>query len=206
MRFGMAIDTHKCMGCATCAVACKQANNLPNGVWWNWVRTDGGPTLDTARGTYPDDLYRKFYTVACQHCDNPACVAVCPTGASHKRDEDGLVEITTDECIGCGSCVEACPYDVRTLLEEEPVYSVEFPVGDFDAPKHVVGTMSKCTGCLNRQERGLVPACMELCPGRARYWGDLDDPNSDVSKMIAKREYERLNEEAGTEPNVYFLK
>lgn len=205
MRYGMAIDLTKCMGCHTCAVACKQANNLPNGVWWNKIHTDGGEALDTARGTYPNDLHRAYYPVNCQHCSNPACVEVCPTGASHVL-ENGFVEVNADECIGCASCIEACPYGVRTLYEDALEYSVGFPVGDPDAPDHVVSTVAKCTGCVNRIERDAVPACMDLCPGRARFWGDLDDPESDVSKLIATREYERLLEDAGTEPNVYYLK
>lgn len=205
MRYGMVIDLTMCMGCHTCAVACKQANNLPNGVWWNKVYTDGGEALDTARGTYPNDLHRTYYPVSCQHCSNPACVAVCPTGASYVRD-DGFVAINTEECIGCDSCATACPYGVRTLFSEPIEYSVGFPVGDPDAPVHVATTMGKCTGCANRIERDAVPACMDLCPGRARFWGDFDDPESEVSKLIATREYERLLEDAGTEPNVYYLK
>lgn len=205
MKFGMAIDVKRCIGCHTCAVACKMSNNLPNEVWWNSIRTDGGTTIDTARGTYPNGLERTYYPVNCQHCDNPACVEVCPTGASFKR-EDGIVSINNDECIGCGSCITACPYDVRTLYAGDPSYSVDFPVGDWDAPAHKSGTVGKCTGCANRIDRDEAPACMLLCPARARHWGDLDDPNSDVSKYIASHTVERLLENAGTEPNVYYVR
>ncbi len=205
-RYGFAFDLKACMGCHTCTIACKQANNLPDGVLWNNVKTDGGESLDTSRGTYPTDLTMVNYAVNCQHCDNPACVAVCPTGASYVDEETGIVRITTDECIGCGSCIQACPYDVRRLLETDPVWTVGFPVGDWDAPEHRVGTVGKCMGCYNRIARDEKPACMDLCPGRARWWGDLDDPNSDVSKIIATREYERLLESAGTEPRVFYLK
>ncbi len=204
MKYGFAIDLSMCMGCHTCSVACKQNNNLPNGIWWNFVRTVGGPNKDTAEGTYPNvSMYH--LPVNCQHCDNAACVEVCPTGASHKR-EDGLVLINQEECIGCESCRTACPYDVRTLYPTELLYSVDFAVGDADAPVHVGGIVGKCTGCYHRIDRGEVPACMELCPGRARYWGDLDDPNSDVSKFLASGVVaERLIEEAGTGPNVYYV-
>ena len=205
MRIGLAIDLRSCMGCHTCTVACKQANNLPNGITWNNVLTDGGESKDTARGTYPNALHMVHYAVNCQHCEKPACVEVCPTGASIKR-EDGLVVIDHEACIGCGSCIVACPYDVRTLIEKEPEYSVGFATGDWDAEKHVVNTVTKRTGCAHRVDRGEQPACMELCPGRARYWGDLDDPNSDVSKFLEGKETEQLLADKGTEPNVFFVK
>lgn len=206
MRFGMAIDISTCMGCHTCSVACKMSNNLPNEVWWTNVKTDGGEGMDTARGEYPGSLYRYYHPVSCQHCSKPACVEVCPTGASYVNEENGLVNITTEECIGCGSCITACPYNVRTLYDSELLYSVDFTVGEIDSPAHVEGTVGKCTGCANRLERDLAPACMNLCPGRARYWGDLDDPESDVSTFIKGKEYEKLLEASGTEPNVFYVK
>ena len=110
-----------------------------------------------------------------------------------------------DKCIGCRMCMGACPYSARTFNWEEPAYAVDFPLGDFDAPKHVAGAVEKCTFCANRLARGEEPACMEHCPGRARYWGDLDDPGSDVSRAIAGRPTVRLLEDKGTEPSVYYL-
>ena len=95
---------------------------------------------------------------------------------------------------------------MRVLLEDEPEYVVDFALGDWDAPAHKAHTVEKCTFCAHRIDRGEKPACMELCPGRARYWGDLDDPNSEISKAIASRKWEQLNPEAGTEPSVYYLK
>jgi len=181
------------------------SNNLPNEIWWNRVQTDGGESIDSARGTYPDDLHLWYYPINCQHCSKPGCVDVCPTGATYQRD-DGIVAINAEDCIGCGSCITACPYDVRVLHDKELNYSVDFSVGDYDSPKHVAGTVSKCTGCANRIDRDEIPACMDLCPGRSRYWGDLDDPNSDVSKFLEGKDYELLLEDAGTEPNVYYVK
>ena len=184
---------------------CKSNNNLPAGVLYNHVITEGGDYLDTASGTYPENLTKKHYPVNCQHCSKPACVAVCPTGATYQRD-DGIVAINQDDCIGCGSCITACPYDVRMLIEEEPAYVVDFSLGDWDAPKHVANTVEKCTFCTHRLDRGDKPACMELCPGRARYWGDLDDPNSEINAFLEGKDYERLLEDAGTEPNVFYVK
>lgn len=208
-RLGIAIDTVRCFGCQTCAAACKVANNLPVELVYNTVYTIGGASNDTAAGTYPNDLHMDFMPFQCMHCDNPACVETCPTGASQKR-EDGIVWVDADLCIGCDSCITACPYqaerNVRTHLSADPEYYLDVVVGEFDAPRHVGGTVEKCTFCYNLIDRGEVPACMQCCPGRARYWGDLDDPDSEVSKAIAGREYELLNEEAGTGSNVYYLK
>ena len=92
------------------------------------------------------------------------------------------------------------------LIEEEPAYVVDFSLGDWDAPKHVANTVEKCTFCTHRLDRGDKPACMELCPGRARYWGDLDDPNSEINAFLEGKDYERLLEDAGTEPNVFYVK
>ena len=204
-RYGMAIDLKYCIACHACSLACKSNNNLPNGIWYNTVRTDGGEYMDTARGTYPNDLYRMHYPVSCQHCAKPACVSACPTGATFQRD-NGIVAINKDDCIGCRACIQACPYNVRTLLEDEPEYVVEFPLGDWDAPVHKANTIEKCTFCENRIARGEVPACMELCPARARFWGDLDDPDSEISRLISTRDYELLDEASGTEPRVFYLK
>ena len=204
-RYGFAFDLNACMGCHTCTIACKQANNLPNDIMWNTVKTEGGASFDAVGGTYPNNLVLVNWPVNCQHCDKPACVAVCPTGASYVDDATGIVRIKTEECIGCESCIAACPYDVRTLVKN-PTWSVDFAVGDWDAPKHVAGTVGKCQGCYNRIARGEVPACMELCPGRARWWGDLDDPTSEVSKVIASHTCVTLKPEAGTAPRVFYLK
>ena len=204
MHYGMAIDLQLCFGCTECAVACKSNNNLPNNMWWNRVLTDGGDYPDTAKGTYPQ-VSMAHYPVGCQHGANPACAKVCPVGATWRDEKTGIVVQDVDKCIGCRMCMGACPYSARTFNWEEPAYAVDFPLGDFDAPKHVAGAVEKCTFCANRLARGEEPACMEHCPGRARYWGDLDDPGSDVSRAIAGRPTVRLLEDKGTEPSVYYL-
>ena len=206
MRYGMVIDLTRCAACHTCAVACKQANNLPNSMWWNKILTVGGEGMDTASGTYPNGLELHHIPIACQHCDNPPCVKACPVGATYKRAEDGIVVQDCDRCIGCRMCSVACPYSVRAFNWKKPEYYVDHALGDYDAPKHQNNAVEKCTFCANRIARGEKPACMELCPGRARYWGDLDDPNSEASIALHGRMAIRLLEDRGTEPNVYYLK
>lgn len=203
-RYGMAVDLSRCIGCLTCSVACKVSNNLPKDIWWNVVHTDGGEAYDTSRGTYGGEMTMKWYPTNCMHCTNAACVEVCPTGATAKR-EDGIVTVDASLCIGCESCIKACPYDVRRLIEQEPEYYIEHAVGDVSAPQHVANTVGKCDFCSGRLDRGDVPACMELCPGRARYWGDLDDSESEISKVLEGRTVEILHEEAGTEPQFFYF-
>lgn len=203
-RYGMAIDLSRCIGCNTCAVACKVSNNLPKDVWWNVVRTEGRDFADTSKGTYGGEMQLSWLPVNCMHCENAVCEEVCPTGATVKRD-DGIVTVDEETCIGCKSCMEACPYDVRRLIENEPEYYLELPIGDPAAKSHKGGTVEKCDFCAGRIDRGEKPACMELCPGRARYWGDLDDPESEVSQFLSGRNATVLLEEEGTSPSVYYV-
>ena len=112
----------------------------------------------------------------------------------------------TEECIGCQSCIEACPYEgVRTYVDGDPVSALDFPVGSVEAPVHLANTVEKCTMCYHRVSQGRVPACVEGCPARARVFGDLDDPESEISKLLAEREYTQLLPEEGTGPNVFYL-
>ena len=138
-------------------------------------------------------------------------MAVCPTGATAKDEETGIVTQDTETCIGCQSCVEACPYQaigagVRTYLEAEPEFLVGFPVGNSEAPAHVKNTVEKCNLCYQRISEGDLPACVEGCPTYAMTFGDLNDPESDISKLIAERESEQLLVDAGTGPCMYYLK
>ena len=203
-RYGMAIDLSRCIGCNTCAVACKVSNNLPKDVWWNVVHTEGRDFADTSKGTYGGEMQLSWLPVNCMHCENAVCEEVCPTGATVKRD-DGIVTVDEETCIGCKSCMEACPYDVRRLIENEPEYYLELPIGDPAAKSHKGGTVEKCDFCAGRIDRGEKPACLELCPGRARYWGDLDDPESEVSQCLSGRNATVLLEEEGTSPSVYYV-
>ena len=204
-RYGFAIDQRRCIGCQTCAVACKSFNNLPDGIWWNRILTDGGASMDTVAGTYPN-CRMDYWPLMCQHCDNPACVKVCPVGATYKDADTGVVRQDYDKCIGCRMCMAGCPYSgVRSFNWAAPSYSIEIAVGEADSPKHQKHTVEKCTMCWNRLARGERPACADICPAQARYWGDLDDPESEVSVALQGRQYRQLLTDKGTRPSVYYL-
>ena len=204
-RLGFVIDKKSCIACHACAVACKVENNLPDGIWWNRILTEGGENMDTPAGTYPN-LTMANIAVGCQHCDNPACVKVCPVGATYQDPDTGAVRQDYDKCIGCRMCMSACPYTgVRSFNWEEPSYAIGQSMGDADVPVHQKHVVEKCTMCWHRLAKGLEPACVEPCPARVRYFGDFDDPNSEVSKLIREREYTKLLDERGTNPSVYYL-
>lgn len=205
MQLGMVIDTRDCIGCNSCVVKCKMANNVPNGIMWNRILTDGGDAVDSARGTFPD-LSLSFRPVMCQHCADPACTKVCPVQATYKDPETGIVMQDYDKCLGCRMCMAACPYTgVRSFNWDEPRYYLDVRLGEEDAAEHQKHTVEKCVLCANRVARGLEPACVEVCPARARHFGDFDDPNSEVSQLIHENSYEQLLEDKGTHPSVYYL-
>lgn len=205
MHYGMTIDTKRCIGCHTCAVACKVENNLPEKMWWNRILTVGGELMDTPAGAYPN-CSMSFRPLACQHCENPACVRVCPVGATYKDAETGIVLQDDDKCIGCRMCMASCPFTgVRSFTWEEPQPYTEEPLGGEGAQAHQKHTVEKCILCYSRVKKGLDPACIATCPGRARAFGDFDDPDSEVSRNIAERPYEQLLSEKGTRPSIYYL-
>lgn len=199
----MAISLDRCIGCQTCANACKMQNNVPMGLLWNRVITEGCDVIDGAVGVYPN-LTRTYVPLACQHCENPACQRVCPTGATYK-DDMGRVQIDYDKCIGCRMCMAACPYNARVFNWEDPVRDPDFNYGDKDVPVRTKGVMEKCTMCKERTDRGDEPMCVVCCPTKARTFGDLDDPNSDVSRMIREKHAYVLLEEQGTKPQVHYF-
>jgi len=204
VKYGFVIDTERCMGCHTCAVTCKVENNLPINGWWNRILTEGGDYQDTPAGVYPN-LSMVYYPLCCQHCENPACTRVCPVGATNKRD-DGVVLQDGDRCIGCRMCIAACPYTgIRSFNWEDPKYYYDFAVGGVGIAQHQKHTVEKCTMCSHRLARSEEPACIDACPAYARYWGDLNDPESEVSKLISSRQYKQLLPERGTNPSVYYL-
>jgi tetrathionate reductase subunit B len=177
-HYGMLIDLRKCVGCHACSVACKAEFDVPLGVTRSWVEY-------VEKGTYPD-ARRSFLPRLCNQCSKPQCVSVCPTGATWKRAEDGIVVVDPDICIGCKYCIQACPYDARFL-------------------NPVTGNADKCDFCLHRVSQGLEPSCVNTCIGRARVFGDLNDPESEISKTIASNPVTVLRPEMGTEPNVFYI-
>ncbi len=155
-QLGFYVDMKKCTGCKACAVSCKDAHDLPVGQNFRKViEYAGGDWKKAEDGTWTQDVFAYYISMACNHCTDPACVKVCPTKAHYKRKEDGLVVIDAQKCIGCGMCAMACPYHAPQL--------------DADAHK-----MRKCNGCLERLELGLKPICVESCPNRAIQFGDIE--------------------------------
>ena len=205
MRYAMAIDLDRCTGCHACTVACKVENNLPNKIWWNRIMTVGGESLDTPKGTFPK-LKMDFLPINCQHCENPPCTAVCPVNATYKRKEDGIVIQDYAKCIGCRRCITACPYSgVRQFNAKKPEYAIEVAMGDEGVTPHKEKVVEKCTFCTHRLAKGVEPACIHTCQNLARFFGDLDDPQSDVSKAIKGRKHVKLQENKGTNPSIFYL-
>ena len=203
-RLAIAINLDRCVGCHTCALSCKMQNNVPEGMLWNRVLTEDCDVVDGALGTYPN-VTRTFLPVACQHCQNAACQRVCPTGATYK-DDKGRVEIDYDKCIGCRMCMAACPYNARTFNWNDPVRATGAGYGDARVPERTRGVMEKCTLCKERTDEGDEPMCVRCCPADARIFGDLDDPDSAVSRLRRDQGAEVLLEDKGTRPQVFYVR
>jgi molybdopterin-containing oxidoreductase family iron-sulfur binding subunit len=203
-RWGMAVDTERCVGCWSCAVICKSENDVPLGMWWNRILTKGDE-LDTPRVDEFRDLQMSWVPLACQHCDDPPCMKVCPTSATFVDAEHGyLVEVNQEDCIGCRYCMAACPYGVRVFNWGEPDYPEQgFDLGMVEG--RPIGSVEKCTMCIHRIVEGQVPSCVYSCPAQARIFGDLNDPEGHLVQTIQDRGATRLLEEKGTEPKVYYL-
>lgn len=209
VKWAMVIDLQKCVGCDSCTVACKVENRTPPGISYNVV-------LEEEIGEFPN-ISKVNLPMPCMQCDNPPCVQVCPVKATYKLD-NGIVAIDNDRCIGCRYCIIACPYGARSydfgesyddeMLSYSDVTSPEYgnDRGPREANKTPIGTVRKCNFCLHRLERGEEPACVETCIGDARFFGDLNDPNSTVSKLANSPRAFRLKSELGAGPNVIYLK
>ena len=202
-RLAIAINLDRCVGCHTCALTCKMQTNVPEGMLWNRVLTEDCDVVDGALGTYPN-VTRTFLPVACQHCQNAACQRVCPTGATYK-DDKGRVEIDYDKCIGCRMCMAACPYNARNFNWQTPVRVTGANYGDAEVPVRPKGVAEKCTLCRERTDRGEEPMCVVCCPAHARIFGDLDDPDSEISQTILNRKAWTLLENQGTRPSVHYF-
>lgn len=214
VRLGMVIDLKRCYGCYSCQVTCKSENLTPLGVFFSRV-------IVAEAGKYPV-VSKQALPILCMQCRDPECKKVCPTNATTQRP-DGVVVIDKEKCIGCKYCMMACPYGSRMFLKKWESYFPNdeslkdiFPECTKLSPieeyakkrwieKYGEGTVSKCSFCVERVEKGLKPACVETCPGKARYFGDLDDPESEVSQLIKIKRGFQLNPEFGTDPAVYYL-
>lgn len=176
MQLGFVIDHGRCIGCHACTIACKAENDVPVGNFRTWVKY-------TEKGSFPD-VRRSFGVLRCNQCSDAPCVSICPVNALEKRD-DGIVDLDPQRCIGCKSCMQACPYDALYINESK-------------------GVAEKCHFCAHRTERGLAPACAVVCPTEAIIPGDFHDPNSVVSEMKRSGELTARKLEAGTGPNVWY--
>jgi molybdopterin-containing oxidoreductase family iron-sulfur binding subunit len=194
----MVIDLKRCTGCYGCQLSCKAENGTPPGVFFARV-------LKREEGEYPN-VRTLFLPVLCNHCADAPCIANCPTGASF-RWADGIVDIDPDICVGCRTCMMACPYGNR-YMNDGPAHYFEqgaTPYEERRTSRHQSGVVMKCNFCRDRLREGKLPACVANCPTAARTFGDLEDPTSEVSRLIKERAGFTLHPEAGTRPSVYYL-
>lgn len=206
-HWALAIDLGLCTGCNYCTYACKATNDTADGITWNAVYKD--------TENFSQDVY---VPRPCMHCEEAPCIEVCPVGATYHR-EDGLVAMNYDRCIGCRYCQVACPYGARYFnweANDQPNPMVP-QWGDPEVERRPRGVIEKCTFCAQRldaaAEKGLrigvdaaaTPACVNICPVGARVFGDLNDPESHISQLLASRESVVLREELGTKPRVHYL-
>lgn len=213
MRYGMVINLIKCIACYGCTIRCIEEHFLPPDMLWNRV-------LISETGVSPDAI-KHIYPVLCNHCKEPACVDACPTGATQQR-EDGIVWVDADKCVGCRYCLISCPYQVRTFYSDEKEW---FPGQGFTEWERMrkkvyplqTGVVYKCNFCKEKIDEAVAkglkpgvdweatPACVNACPTKARYFGDLDDPESEATKLISGRRAVQLHSEFGTDPSVYYI-
>ncbi len=216
-QFGMVIDLGLCIGCRRCSLACKLENNVPDFISPPYIAVFERDTASIGKAfeipsekiEHVDGLrYTKlrkdktYMPVQCNHCDRAPCVRVCPTGASFK-DIDGIVMIDYSKCIGCRYCMQACPYNARRFNWYKPEIEPE-RVNPL-VPIRPHGVVEKCTFCVHRTRRGRTTRCVEACPNKARTFGNLKDPNSEVSKLVANEKGFRIKERMNTGPRIYYL-
>ncbi len=203
-RYVMLIDLQACTGCNTCTIACKQENNLPEGVLWTQVVTVGSNEQDSPAGIYPQ-LRLDYLPLACQHCAEGPCVEVCPTEATYREPETGVVMQDPSSCIGCRYCMLVCPFTgIRVFADQRLQFSLPYRTGDSPLA-HRAKTVEKCTFCEHRLNQGLMPSCVDACPLNARIFGDLNDSSSEVCNLLRTRAHFQLLVEKETQPGVYYL-
>jgi phenylacetyl-CoA:acceptor oxidoreductase subunit 1 len=205
----MIADLERCVGCQTCTAACRHANATSPAVQWRKV-------LDVEAGTFPN-VSRTFVPVGCQHCADPPCVHACPTSATRQR-ADGIVTMDYDLCIGCAYCEVACPYQARFLVDERHYAYATALANETEREEPArLGVAQKCTYCSDRVDFGLengltpgvhpgaTPACVNSCIADALHFGDLDNPDSNVSRLLREQKHFRMHDELGTQPNFLYL-
>ncbi len=203
-RYGMVIDLKRCYGCYACVTACKAANHTPPGVFWSRV-------LKGESGKFPNTV-RQALPILCMHCEDPGCVKVCPTGATY-ADDDGVVVVDIDVCMGCKYCMMGCPYGARYTVEElKSYFPAGLPLSDYEKHSHAhftehsgIGVATKCSFCALRRKEGKEPKCVETCSAKARTFGDLDDPTSEITILVRQNRGFVLKPEQGTNPKVFYL-
>lgn len=197
-KWGMVIDLNKCaQGCnKECMVICRQENNVPffgdKKIDNYWIR------VATLKQKFPNAQPRPI-PLLCNHCEDPFCVKVCLVKASFKR-KDGIVLIDEHRCIGCRYCMIVCPYKARSFVFKE-----EKGWTNPNSPKRVHGVVEKCDFCVSRIDAGLKPACLDACPNGAMVFGDLNDSQSEVAKLVATGKTQRIRPDLGSNPKVYYL-
>ncbi len=211
-QYGMVVDTRKCLqypGCTKCMDACHRTHNIPyisnpdHEINWIWKEPFEKVFASQDSPYVQITLKKKPVMVLCNHCDSPPCVHVCPTGATWKRKEDGIVMMNWHRCIGCKYCVVACPYGARSFNFTDPRPYIKHLNPDF--PTRHEGVVEKCVFCPERLAEGKPPACVEACPAKALVFGDVNDPKSDVRKLLGSGLTLRREPELGTGPNIYYI-
>lgn len=177
-QYGMVINLERCIGCYACVVSCKQC-------WGTRPEVNYNMLYYREWGEFPD-AHQRYVSEMCNHCENPPCVAACPYDATHKSDE-GPVLIDYELCIGCGSCVPACPYGQRTLITEDETSFKDAIMPCEEESSQRLNITEKCTFCYERLQEGLQPMCAIHCPGQCRIFGDVNDPESEIALYIAEK-------------------